>query len=114
MSPCSWRSNFRDSPCLRPSQTSPASASWANFAFTRKEELPTPELTEEDEEWLEAPLVEEEEKEPYEVYTGEQTPPLQTRIEAIENDKHLSAWGKRSKIQEASNRAKSDDLGKIY
>ena len=86
----------------------------ANFAFGRKEEQPIPELTEEDEEWLEAPLVEEEEKEPYEVYTGEQTPPLQTRIEAIENDKHLSAWGKRSKIQEASNRAKSDDLGKVY
>ena len=86
----------------------------ANFAFTRKEELPTPELTEEDEEWLEAPLVEEEEKEPYEVYTGEQNPPLQSRIEAIENDKHLSAWGKRSKIQEASNRAKTDDLGKVY
>ena len=86
----------------------------ANFAFTRKEELPTPKLTEEDEEWLEAPLVEEEEKEPYEVYTGEQNPPLQSRIEAIENDKHLSAWGKRSKIQEASNRAKTDDLGKVY
>ena len=86
----------------------------ANFAFTRKEEQPAPELTEEDEEWLEAPLVEEEEKEPYEVYTGEQNPPLQSRIEAIENDKHLSAWGKRSKIQEASNRAKTDDLGKVY
>jgi len=95
----------------------------ANFAFTRKEEQPTPKLTEEDKEWLDAPLVEEEEddwkiedeeKEPYEVYTGEQKPPLQTQIETIENDKHLSAWGKRSKIQEASNRAKTDDLRKVY
>ena len=95
----------------------------ANFAFTRKEEQPTSKLTEEDKEWLDAPLVEQEEedwkiedeeKEPYEVYTGEQKPPLQTQIETIENDKHLSAWGKRSKIQEASNRAKTDDLGKVY
>jgi hypothetical protein len=95
----------------------------ANFAFARKEEQPTPKLTEEDKEWLDAPLVEEEEndwkiedeeKEPYEVYTGEQKPPLQTQIETIENDRHLSAWGKRSKIQEASNRAKTEDLGKVY
>ena len=96
----------------------------ANFAFGRKGEQPAVKLTEEDKEWLDSPLVaeeeqedckiEDEEKEPYEVYTGEQNPPLQTRIEAIENDKHLSAWGKRSKIQEASNRAKSDDLGKVY
>jgi len=95
----------------------------ANFAFTRKEEQPTLKVIEEDKEWLDAPLVEQEEedwkiedqeKEPYEVYTGEQKPPLQTQIETIENDKHLSAWGKRSKIQEASNRAKTDDLGKVY
>jgi hypothetical protein len=95
----------------------------ANFAFARKEEQPAPKLTEEDKEWLDAPLVEQEEddwkikdeeKEPYEVYTGEQKPSLQTQIETIENDKHLSAWGKRSKIQEASNRAKTEDLGKVY
>ena len=30
--------------------------SGCNFAFARKEEQPTPELTEEDEEWLEASL----------------------------------------------------------
>lgn len=115
----------------------------ANFAFGRKEQQ---ELTEEDKEWLEAPLVEEEEewdedhamdqvlneivedipeeewriededKEPYEVYTGpkEEITPLQTQIEAIQNDKHLSEWGKRSKIEEATNRFKKESLGKVY
>jgi hypothetical protein len=109
----------------------------ANFAFGRKEQQ---ELTEEDKEWLEAPLVEEEEewdedhamdqvlneivedipeeewriededKEPYEVYTGpkEEIIPLQTQIESIQNDKHLSEWGKRSKIEEATNRFKKN------
>ena len=115
----------------------------ANFAFGRKEQQ---ELTEEDKEWLEAPLVEEEEewdedhamdqvlnemvedipeeewriededKEPYEVYTGpkEEITPLQTQIESIQNDKHLSEWGKRSKIEEATNRFKKESLGKVY
>ena len=114
----------------------------ANFAFGRKEQQ---ELTEEDKEWLEAPLVDEEEwdedhamdqvlnemvedipeeewriededKEPYEVYTGpkEEIIPLQTQIEAIQNDKHLSDWGKRSKIEEATNRFKKESLGKVY
>ena len=115
----------------------------ANFAFGRKEQQ---ELTEEDKEWLEAPLVEEEEewdedhamdqvlnemvedipeeewriededKEPYEVYTGpkEEIIPLQTQIELIQNDKHLSEWGKRSKIEEATNRFKKESLGKVY
>ena len=115
----------------------------ANFAFGRKEQQ---ELTEEDKEWLEAPLVEEEEewdedhamdqvlnemvedipekewriededKEPYEVYTGpkEEIIPLQTQIESIQNDKHLSEWGKRSKIEEATNRFKKESLGKVY
>lgn len=103
------------------------------------------ELTEEDKEWLEAPLVDEEEwdedhamdqvlnemvedipeeewriededKEPYEVYTGpkEEITPLQTQIESIQNDKHLSEWGKRSKIEEATTRFKKESLGKIY
>ena len=115
----------------------------ANFAFGRKEQQ---ELTEEDKEWLEAPLVEEEEewdedhamdqvlneivedipeeewriededKEPYEVYTGpkEEITPLQAQIESIQNDKHLSDWGKRSKIEEATNRFKKESLGKVY
>ena len=114
----------------------------ANFAFGRKEQQ---ELTKEDKEWLEAPLVDEEEwdedhamdqvlnemvedipeeewriededKEPYEVYTGpkEEIIPLQTQIEAIQNDKHLSEWGKRSKIEEATNRFKKESLGKVY
>lgn len=114
----------------------------ANFAFGRKEQQ---ELTEEDKEWLEAPLVDEEEwdedhamdqvlnemvedipeeewriededKEPYEVYTGprEEITPLQTQIESIQNDKHLSDWGKRSKIEEATNRFKKESLGKVY
>lgn len=113
----------------------------ANFAFGRKGQQ---ELTEEDKEWLEAPLVEEEEEwdedhamdqvlneivedipeeewriedeEPYEVYTGpkEEIIPLQTQIESIQNDKHLSEWGKRSKIEEATNRFKKESLGKVY
>lgn len=115
----------------------------ANFAFGRKEQQ---ELTEEDKEWLEAPLVEEEEewdedhamdqvlnemvedipeeewkiededKEPYEVYTGpkEEITPLQAQIESIQNDKHLSDWGKRSKIEEATNRFNKESLGKVY
>jgi hypothetical protein len=113
----------------------------ANFAFGRKEQQ---ELTEEDKEWLEAPLVEEEwdedhamdqvlneivedipeeewriedeDKEPYEVYTGpkEEIIPLQTQIESIQNDKHLSEWGKRSKIEEATNRFNKESLGKTY
>jgi len=115
----------------------------ANFAFGRKEQQ---ELTEEDKEWLEAPLVEEEEewdedhamdqvlnemvedipeeewriededKEPYEVYTGpkEEITPLQAQVESIQNDKHLSDWGKRSKIEEATNRFNKESLGKTY
>jgi hypothetical protein len=115
----------------------------ANFAFGRKEQQ---ELTEEDKEWLEAPLVEEEEewdedhamdqvlnemvedipeeewriededKEPYEVYTGpkEEITPLQAQIESIQNDKHLSDWCKRSKIEEATNRFNKESLGKTY
>ena len=126
----------------------------ANFAFKRKEEQ---DLTEEDKEWLQAPLVEEkeecdeassqnlqewdedhamdqvlneivedipeeewkiedEEKEPYEVYTGlqEEINPLQAQIETIRNDKHLSEWGKRSKIEEITNRFKKESLGKVY
>ena len=117
----------------------------ANFAFARKEEQPTPELAEEDIEWEEANLhdlqdwdedhamdqvlnemvedmpeedwkIEDEEKEPYEVYTGtqEELDPLQAQIQAIQNDKHLSAWGKRSKIEEITTRFRKESLGKVY
>jgi hypothetical protein len=65
-----------------------------------------------EEEWR----IEDEDKEPYEVYTGpkEEIIPLQTQIESIQNDKHLSEWGKRSKIEEATNRFKKESLGKVY
>ena len=65
-----------------------------------------------EEEWR----IEDEDKEPYEVYTGpkEEVIPLQTQIESIQNDKHLSEWGKRSKIEEATNRFKKESLGKVY
>lgn len=115
----------------------------ANFAFGRKEQQG---LAEENKEWLEASLIEEEvewdedhamdqvlneivedmpeekrkiedeDKEPYEVYTGpkQEITPLQSQIESIQNDKHLSEWGKRSKIEEATNRFKKESLGKVY
>ena len=60
--------------------------------------------------------IEDEDKEPYEVYTGpkEEITPLQAQIESIQNDKHLSDWGKRSKIEEATNRFNKESLGKTY
>ena len=122
----------------------------ANFAFARKEEQPTPELTEEDKEWLDAPLVEEEwdedhaldqvlnniveeqpqeewviedeepktKEEPYEVYTGPKEEPstniIQKQIDRINNDPHLSEWGKRSRIEEIKTKARKEFEGKIY
>ena len=103
----------------------------ANFAFTRKKKQPTPELGEEDEEWLEAPSVEEEEledkqeikheeskpeEEPYEVYVGpkEEVPSLESQIQVIRGDKHLSEWGKTSRIQEATSQFKKEFEGKRY
>ena len=97
----------------------------ANFAFGRKEEQSTPELTEEDKEWLEAPLVEEqedwkiedEEKEPYEVYTGPSEPeltPLEARIRDIQNTPGISEWGKRSAINQAIKEFKTNSEGKTY
>ena len=97
----------------------------ANFAFGRKEEESTPELTEEDKEWLEAPLVEEqedwkiedEEKEPYEVYTGPSEPeltPLEARIRDIQNTPGISEWGKRSAINQAIKEFKTNSEGKTY
>jgi hypothetical protein len=65
-----------------------------------------------EEEWR----IEDEDTEPYEVYTGpkEEITPLQAQIESIQNDKHLSDWGKRSKIEEATNRFNKESLGKTY
>ena len=107
----------------------------ANFAFGRKEQE---ELTEEDKEWLEAPLVEEDEwdedhamdqalnemvedmpEEDWKIEDEDLQPttqidPLQAQIQAIQNDKHLSEWGKRSKTQEVINKFKSDPEGKTY
>ena len=116
----------------------------ANFAFARKEEQPTPELTEEDEEWLEASLqdlqewdedhatdqvlnemVEDlpeeewviEDEEPYKVYTGEeeiQLTPLEAKIRDIQNTPGLSEWGKRSAIDQAIKESKGSTEGRVY
>ena len=100
----------------------------ANFAFTRKEKQLTPELTEEDKEWLDAPLVEQEaeeeewviedeEEEPYEVYTGPLEPeltPLEAKIKEIENTPGISEWGKRSAIDQARKEFRTNSEGKTY
>ena len=99
----------------------------ANFAFGRKEKQLIPELTEEDKEWLDAPLVaeeeqedckiEEEEKEPYEVYTGPAEPPttpLEAKIKDIENTPGISEWGKRSAIDQARKEFRTNSEGKTY
>lgn len=100
----------------------------ANFAFTRKEKQLTPELTEEDKEWLDAPLVEQEaeeeewviedeEKEPYEVYTGPLEPeltPLEAKIKEIENTPGISEWGKRSAVDKVMKEFKTNSEGKTY
>lgn len=99
----------------------------ANFAFGRKEEQPAVKLTEEDKEWLDAPLVaeveqedckiEEEEKEPYEVYTGPADPPttpLEAKIKDIENTPGISEWGKRSAIDQARKEFRTNSEGKTY
>ena len=99
----------------------------ANFAFGRKGEQPAVELTEEDKEWLDAPLVaeeeqedckiEEEEKEPYEVYTGPPEPeltPLEAKIKDIEKTPGISEWGKRSAIDQARKEFRTNSEGKTY
>ena len=99
----------------------------ANFAFGRKGEQPAVELTEEDKEWLDAPLVaeeeqedckiEDEEKEPYEVYTGPAEPPttpLEAKIKDIENTPGISEWGKRSAIDQARKEFRTNSEGKTY
>ncbi len=55
--------------------------------------------------------------EPYQVYTGPQEPeptPMEKEIQSIETDKHLSAWGKRSRIEEIKNKYKKEVDGKRY
>ena len=99
----------------------------ANFAFTRKEKQPTGKLTEEDKEWVDSPLVaeeeqedckiEEEEKEPYEVYTGPLEPeltPLEVKIKEIEKTPGISEWGKRSAIDQAMKEFRTNSEGKTY
>ena len=99
----------------------------ANFAFGRKGEQPAVELTEEDKEWLDSPLVaeeeqedckiEEEEKEPYEVYTGPPEPeltPLEAKIKDIEKTPGISEWGKRSAIDQARKEFRTNSEGKTY
>ena len=99
----------------------------ANFAFGRKKKQPAAELTEEDKEWLDAPLVaeeeqedckiEDEEKEPYEVYTGPAEPPstpLDARIKDIENIPGISEWGKRSAIDQVRKEFRTNSEGKTY
>ena len=59
--------------------------------------------------------IKDEEVEPYEIYTGPQElTPMEQEIEAIQNDKHLSDWGKRSKIEEVIRRYRKDSEGKRY
>lgn len=59
--------------------------------------------------------IKDEEVEPYEIYTGPQElTPMEQEIQAIQNDKHLSDWGKRSKIEEVVRRYRKDSEGKRY
>ena len=61
--------------------------------------------------------IKDEEKEPYEVYTGPQEPelsPMEKEIQTVTKDKHLSEWGKRSKIEEIKSRYKKESEGKRY
>jgi hypothetical protein len=61
--------------------------------------------------------IEDEEKEPYEVYTGPpeiQLTPLEQAIEAINNEKNLSEWKKKQLIQEKIYQFNKGTEGKIY
>jgi hypothetical protein len=58
-----------------------------------------------------------EDEEPYKVYTGEeevQLTPLEAKIRDIQNTPGISEWGKRSKVDEAINRAERESLGRVY
>ena len=61
--------------------------------------------------------IQDEEKEPYEVYTGPQEPelsPMEKEIQAIANDKHLPEWSKIPKIEEIKTRYQKNPEGKRY
>lgn len=57
-----------------------------------------------------------EDEEPYQVYTGEETPPniYQSQIEEIAKSPHFSAWSKKSMISDLERRARGESEGKIY
>jgi hypothetical protein len=56
-----------------------------------------------------------EDEEPYKVYTGQEPiNPMQAEINTVQNDRHLSDWGKRSKIEEITRKYRRDPEGKIY
>jgi len=69
--------------------------------------------SEQEEDWQ----IKDEEQEPYEVYTGPQEPeltPMEKDIQGIQGDRHLSDWGKRSKIEEIKNKYRKAAEGKTY
>jgi hypothetical protein len=61
--------------------------------------------------------IKDEDKEPYEVYTGPQEiqlTPLEREIESINNEKNLSEWKKKQLIQEKIYQFNKNPEGKIY
>lgn len=61
--------------------------------------------------------IQDEDKEPYEVYTGPQEPeltPLEQQIQAINNERNLSEWKKKQLIQERIYQASKNPEGKVY
>lgn len=61
--------------------------------------------------------IEDEEKEPYEVYTGPAEPelsPMEAEIQGIQQEKNFSEWWKKARIQEIKNKYKRDSDGKVY
>ena len=61
--------------------------------------------------------IQDEDKEPYEVYTGPQEPeltPLEQQIQAINNERNLSEWKKKQLIQEKIYQASKNPEGKVY
>jgi hypothetical protein len=85
---------------------------WEEASLTDLQETSMPEETPE-EDWQ----IKDEEQEPYEVYTGPQEPeltPMEKDIQGIQGDRHLSDWGKRSKIEEIKNKYRKAAEGKTY
>ena len=85
---------------------------WEEASLTDLQETSIPEETPE-EDWQ----IKDEEQEPYEVYIGPQEPelsPMEKDIQGIQGDRHLSDWGKRSKIEEIKNKYKKSAEGKSY